>query len=170
MGQPSSHTTGHAAPHPAVPTRRLGFPPVARCGPKTAPQAPHASQQKGAHRWPRPFGCHRHQCPFRGRMPAGQFSPSRHRVFLGVSPARCAVVRPLLTPLRVAPSGSPQVRTRCVPARPPHLPPRLNRRLRSVVPARRIAAGLVCGFCSSARRFPLAFLPPAGYPAEVGFE
>jgi len=28
-------------------------------------------------------------------------------------------------------------------------------RLRSVVPARRIAAGLLCGFCSSARRFPL---------------
>jgi hypothetical protein len=34
---------------------------------------------------------------------------------------------PLLTPRPVAPAGSPQVRTRCFPARPPHLPPRLDR-------------------------------------------
>jgi len=37
------------------------------------------------------------------------------------------------------------------------------------MPTRRIATGLVCGFCSSARRFPLAFLPPLGYPRGVGF-
>ena len=42
-------------------------------------------------------------------------------------PARCSVLWPLLTSLRVAPSGSPHVRTRCFPARPPHLPPRRNR-------------------------------------------
>ncbi len=49
-------------------------------------------------------------------------------------------------------------------------PPRLNPRLQSVVPLRRIAAGLVGGSCPSAHRFPLAFLPPAGYPAGVGFK
>jgi hypothetical protein len=32
-----------------------------------------------------------------------------------------------MTSLQVAPSGSPQVRTRCFPARPPHLPARPNR-------------------------------------------
>ena len=60
-------------------------------------------------------------------------------VYAGGSPppARCAVLWPLLTSLRVAPSGSPHVRTRCFPARPPHFspeaspplaePPRLNR-------------------------------------------
>jgi hypothetical protein len=47
------------------------------------------------------------------------------RVYAGVfqPPARCTVLRPLLTSLRVAPSGSPHVRTRCFPARPPHFPP-----------------------------------------------
>ena len=51
------------------------------------------------------------------------------RVCTGVfqPPARCAVIRPLLTSLQVAPSGSPHVRTRCFPARPPHLPARPNR-------------------------------------------
>lgn len=50
-------------------------------------------------------------------------------VYTGVfpPPARCAVLWPLLTPRQVAPAGSPQVRTRCFPARPPHLPPRLDR-------------------------------------------
>lgn len=51
------------------------------------------------------------------------------RVYTGVfqPPARCTVLRPLLTSLRVAPSGSPHVRTRCFPARLPHLPPQRNR-------------------------------------------
>ena len=50
-------------------------------------------------------------------------------VYAGGSPppARCAVLWPLLTSLRVAPSGSPHVRTRCFPARPPHLPAHPNR-------------------------------------------
>ena len=38
-----------------------------------------------------------------------------------------------------------------------------------VVPARLVASALVCGSCSSARRFPVAFLPPVGYPRGVGF-
>ena len=40
-------------------------------------------------------------------------------VFSGIfqPPARHSVLRPLLTSLQVAPSGSPQVRTRCFPAR-----------------------------------------------------
>lgn len=45
------------------------------------PQAPHSSRRNGAYRSPRPYGCHRFRYPFRGRMPADQFSPSRHRVF-----------------------------------------------------------------------------------------
>ena len=75
----------------------------------------------------------------------------------------------LLTSQGISSPGSPQIRACCFPARPPHLPPRLDPRLRDVVPTRRIAAGLICGFCSSAHRFPLAFLPPLGYPCEVGF-
>ena len=68
-----------------------------------------------------------------GTFPFGSALPdiesSGVRVYTGVfqPPARRSVLRPLLTPRRVAPLGSPQVRTRCVPARPPHLPPRLNR-------------------------------------------
>jgi len=60
----------------------------------------------------------------------------------------------LLTPAGSLPRGHPQVRTRCVPARPPHLPPRLEPRLRCVVPARRIAPAFLCGSCPSARGFP----------------
>ena len=76
---------------------------------------------------------------------------------------------PLLTSRGISSSGSPQVRTRCFPARPPHLPPRPDPRLRCVVPVCRIAAGLLCGSCSSAHRFPLAFLSPVGCPSGVGF-
>jgi hypothetical protein len=68
-------------------------------------------------------------------------------------PARCAVLRPLLTSLQVAPLGSPHVRTRCVPARPPHLPARPNR------------ATSLCGASSSRRARPsmrfLSVSPPA---------
>jgi hypothetical protein len=73
---------------------------------------------------------------------------------------------PLLTPRQVAPAGSPQVRTRCFPAPPPHLPPRLTRRLRCVVPARRITSAFICGSYPSVRRFPLAFLPPNRLPCR----
>jgi len=38
----------------------------------------------------------------------------------------CALLRPLLTSDRASAAGSPQVRTRCFPAQPPHLPPRLK--------------------------------------------
>jgi len=50
-------------------------------------------------------------------------------VYMGLRrpPARCSVLWPLLTPCPVAPAGPPQVRTRCFSARPPHLPPRLDR-------------------------------------------
>jgi len=70
-----------------------------------------------------------------------------------LSPARCAVLRPLLTSLQVAPLGSPHVRTRCVPARPPHLPAHPNR------------ATSLCGASSSGRARPsmrfLSVSPPA---------
>jgi len=57
-------------------------------------------------------------------------------------PARCTVLRPLLTSLQVAPLGSPHVRARCFPARPPHLPARPNR------------ATSLCGASSSRRARP----------------
>ena len=72
---------------------------------------------------------------------AHQFGPSLHQLSL-----TSWLLWPLLTPFRVAPSGYPQVRTRCFPARPPHLPPRLNPRFYGVVPAHRIAVGLVMRF------------------------
>ena len=65
----------------------------------------------------------------------------------GVFPARCAVLRPLLTPLRVTPSGSPHVRARCFPARPPHLPRRRNR-----------STSLCCANSSPRRRPSMRFL------------
>ena len=70
-------------------------------------------------------------------------------VYTGVfqPPARCAVVRPLLTSLQVAPSGSPHVRTRCFPARPPHLPARPNR-----------ATSLCCASSSRRARPSMRFL------------
>jgi hypothetical protein len=64
--------------------------------------------------------------------------------------------------------GSPQVRTRCFPAQPPHLPPRLNLWTSLCCASSSHRIGLLCGSCSSARRFRLAFLPPVGYPPGVG--
>src|SRR5512137_596631 len=81
-------------------------------------------------------------------------------------PACCSLLRPLLTPHRVAPAGSPQVRTRCFPARPPHLPPRLNPRLRSVVPARRIADGLPMRFLSVSPPVSASLPPPGRLPCR----
>ena len=52
----------------------------------------------------------------------------------------------LLTSRGISSPGSPQIRACCFPARPPHLPPRLDLRLRCVVPLRRIAAGLAMRF------------------------
>ncbi len=88
-------------------------------------------------------------------------------------PARCAVLRPLLTSLQVAPSGSPHVRTRCFPARPPHLPARPNR-----------ATSLCCASSSRRARPSMRFLsvsplvsaslpspgrlPSRGWPRVVG--
>ena len=69
-------------------------------------------------------------------MITDQFSPSWARVFRcsclhgrSFSPRLVApLLWPLLTSRGISSAGSPQVRTRCVPAQPPHLPPRLNRR------------------------------------------
>jgi len=55
-------------------------------------------------------------------------------------PARCSVLWPLLTSRGISSAGSPQVRARCFPARPPHLLRNWTVRLRCVVPARRIAS------------------------------
>ena len=75
-------------------------------------------------------------------------SSTRSECSRSVWPFPCRVLWPLLTPLQVAPLGSPQIRARCFPARPPHLPPRLNPRLRCVVPTRRLVAGLDMRFLS----------------------
>ena len=72
-----------------------------------------------------------------GVLVVGRFTP----------PARCAVLRPLLTSLQVAPLGSPHVRTRCFPARPPHLPRRRNR-----------STSLCCADSSPRRRPSMRFL------------
>ena len=80
----------------------------------------------------------------------------------GESPARPAVLWPLLTSRGISSAGSPQVRTRCVPARPPHLPPRLNPRLHGVVPTRRLAAGLGMRFLFVGPPVSPS-LPPAGW-------
>ena len=71
------------------------------------------------------------------------------------------VVWPLLTSRGISSSGSPQIRACCFPARPPHLPPRLNPRLRCVVPLRRIVAGLDMRFLFVSPPVS-STLPPAG--------
>lgn len=73
------------------------------------------------------------------------------------------------SPPRLPGTGPPQVRARCFPSRPPHLPPRLNLWASLCCASSPAASALICGSCSSARRFPLAFLPPIGYPFDVGF-
>ena len=76
---------------------------------------------------------------------------------------------PLLTSHGISSVGSPQVRTRCSPAQPPHLPPRANQLISLCGASSSLRVGLLCGSCSSARRFPIAFLPPVGRPSGVGF-
>ncbi len=100
-------------------------------------------------------------------------------------PARCAVLRPLLTSLQVAPWGSPQVRERCFPARPPHLPARPNRATSLCCVSRHSSAGATADASSSRRARPSmrflsvsplvsASLPPPGrlpsrsWPRGVG--
>jgi hypothetical protein len=82
-------------------------------------------------------------------------------------PACCPLLRPLLTSLPVTRSGSPQVRTRCFSARPPHLPPRLNPRLRCVVPARRIAGGLPMRFLSISPPISSSLPPSSWLPFQT---
>ena len=84
--------------------------------------------------------------------------------------ARCSLLWPLLTSQGISSLGSPQVRTRCVPTRPLHLPPRLNQWVSLCGASSSHRVGLLCGSCSLAHRFPLACLPPVGYPSGVGFE
>jgi hypothetical protein len=76
---------------------------------------------------------------------------------------------PRLTSHGISSVGSPQVRTRCSPAQPPHLPPRANQSISLCGASSSRRVGLRCGSCSSARSFPIAFLPPVGCPSGVGF-
>ena len=52
----------------------------------------------------------------------------------------------------------PQVIARCFPAQPPHLPPRVNQTTSLCRASSSCRIGLLCGSCSLARRFLLAFL------------
>ena len=106
-----------------------------------------------------------------------RFGPSRIRVFrfrvyadLSRSPACFPLLRPLLTSDGISSSGSPQVRTRCFPAQPLHLPRRRNLWVSLCGASSPGRIGLLCSSCSSAHRFRLAFLPPVGYPPGVGFK
>ena len=94
-------------------------------------------------------------------------------LFVSTSPSRLpacsSLLWPLLTSHGISSVGSPQVRTRCSPAQPPHLPPRANQLISLCGASSSLRVGLLCGSCSSARRFPIAFLPPVGRPPGVGF-
>ena len=76
---------------------------------------------------------------------------------------------PLLASQGISSVGSPQARSQSSPARPPHLPPRLNRWASLCCASLSCHVGLLCGSCTSAHRFPIAFLPPVGRPSGVGF-
>jgi len=82
---------------------------------------------------------------------------------------RCAVLWRLLTSQGISSLGSPQIRACCFPARPPHLPPWLNHRASLCCASSPAHVGLLCDFCPSAHRFPIACLPTVGYPSAVGF-
>jgi hypothetical protein len=75
-------------------------------------------------------------------------------------PARCSLLRPLLTFRAISCAGSPQVRTRCFRTRPHHLPPRLNRWISLCRASSSHHVGFLWCSCSSACPFRLAFLPP----------
>lgn len=135
-----------------------------------------------------PVRGHRGRLRLGGRAPADRFSPllvSR----LPVSSFKRVITHPrlaipllwrLLTSQGISSLGSPQVRTRCFPTRPPHFPPtadppvaeppRLDLSTSLCCASSSRHVGLICGSCSSARQFPLAFLPLIGYPFRVGFE
>ena len=80
------------------------------------------------------------------------------------APGLLTLLWPLLTSHGISSVRSPQVRTRCSPAQPPHLPPRANQSISLCCASLSRRVGLLCGSCSSARRFPLAFLPTGRSP------
>jgi len=148
------HTTRRAGPHRAVPTRCPGLPMNTRHDPRITSRAlsiSHGAALTGNLAHTGVIGAS--ILPAVERPLASSVLPDIESsgvfVFAGISqpPARCAVVRPLLTSLQVAPSGSPHVRTRCFPARPPHLPRRRNR-----------STSLCCASSSPRRRPSMRFL------------
>ncbi len=90
------------------------------------------------------------------------------RVSTGVfqPPARSSLLWPLLTSRGISSAGSPQVRTRCFPTQPPHLPPRPNRWTSLCGASSSPRVGLLWDSCASACRFLLAFLPPERLPSR----
>ena len=123
-----------------------------------------------------PIRGHRGRLRLSGRVPADRFSPSRQSR-LPVSSFQRAFPHPrlalallwrLLTSQGISSPGSPQIRACCFPARPPHLPTRLNQWASLCCASSPRHVGLLCDFCPSAHQFPLAFLSPLGYPHEVG--
>ena len=79
-------------------------------------------------------------------------------------PARCPVLWPLLTPCPAAPAGSPQVRARCFSARPPHLPPRLDRAASLCCASSPYRVGLTMRFLSIGPPISHSLPPPGRLP------
>ena len=79
-------------------------------------------------------------------------------------PARCPVRWPLLTPCPVAPAGLPQVRARCFSARPPHLPPRLDRTASLCCASSPHRVGLTMRFLSIGPPISPSLPPPGRLP------
>ena len=160
----------------AVPIRRSGLPPIARRDPKAASLAPHASHPSPpvaplahsgstwvtAARW---SGTSRPVQPFTIIETSGFFvstgdssPPARclatmasadfpRHFRLGISPDK-SVLLPCTTAAFTSVAGPMGFAVLC----------QLTHRV-----------GLLCDFCPSAHRFPLACLPTFGYPYAVGF-
>ena len=110
----------HAGPHTAVPAGQSGFPPHRTIWPEGhIPDTP-CFPSRSSRRSTRPFGVIVAACgPVVGYQPTGSALPD-------TGLPRCAVLWRLLTSQGISSPGSPQIRTCCFPARPPHLPPRLD--------------------------------------------
>ena len=118
------------------------------------PRILHASHRDGSHSLPGQLALSESMSSTRSRI-LHRFSPSRIQVFrfrvyadLSRSPACFPLLRPLLTSHSISSSGSPQVRTRCFPAQPLHLPRRRNLWVSLCGASSPGRIGLLCSSCS----------------------
>ena len=112
-----------------------------------------------------------------GRVPADRFSPSREVQTSGIfvstgdhsPPARCsATMASADFPRHFLPGISPD-KSMLLPDTTAAFTSVANQRASLCCASSPHHVGLVCDFCPSAHRFPLAFLPLFGYPHRVGF-